>query len=224
MMPSAVVLAAGAGSRFGGGENKVWTTLAGRPVLARALEAFAQCREVEEIVLVARKGEEARAASVACGLPQSVHVVVGGERRQDSALAGVAAARGEYVLVHDGARPLVTPDLVRRVLAAAQAHGAAVPAVPVSDTVRYARDGFLAPTVVERAGLVAVQTPQGFRRELLLAAYAAAEGRVHELPDDAAAVLLLGYPVAVVPGDPRNVKLTRPEDLDLAARLLAGLD
>lgn len=219
---SAVILAAGAGTRFGGGENKVWALLAGRPVLAHVLGAFARSEVVDEIALVVRAGEEPRAAALVPEVGRPVRVVTGGERRQDSARAGIAVTRGEYVLVHDGARPLVTPDLIHRVLGAAQEHGAAVPVVSVPDTVRYARDGSLQPDAVEREGLVLIQTPQGFRRELLLAAYAAAERRGADLPDDAAAVFLLGHPVAAVPGHPANLKVTRPEDLVLAARLLAG--
>ncbi|MBC7220467.1 2-C-methyl-D-erythritol 4-phosphate cytidylyltransferase [Candidatus Bipolaricaulota bacterium] len=216
---SGVVLAAGRGTRFGGEEGKVWAPLARRPLLAHALGAFVCARAVDEIVVVVRSGDEARAAAVARGLSLPTRVVVGGERRLDSARAGVTVASGELVLVHDGARPLANPDLVRRVLTAARRHGAAVPVVPVSDTVRYAKEGFLAETL-DRSGLVLIQTPQGFQRELLLAGYAEAERRGLDLPDDAAAVLLLGRAVAAVPGDPANLKVTRPEDLILAERLL----
>ncbi|HEU68644.1 MAG TPA: 2-C-methyl-D-erythritol 4-phosphate cytidylyltransferase [Candidatus Acetothermia bacterium] len=218
---SGVVLAAGRGTRFGGEGSKVWAPLAGRPLLAYALGAFARADVVDEIVVVARPGDEARAAAVARGIPLPTRVVAGGERRVDSARAGVAAARGELVLVHDGARPLASPDLIRRVLAAAQRHRAAVPTIPVSDTVRYAREGFLVETL-DRSGLVLIQAPQGFRRELLVAGYAEAERRGLDLTDDAGAVLLLGHPVAAVPGDPANLKVTWPEDLALAKRLVAA--
>lgn len=216
---SGVVLAAGRGTRFGGEESKVWAPLAGKPVLAHPLEAFARANAVDEIVVVVRPRDEARAASVVRGLPLPTRVVPGGERRLDSARAGVAAARGEVVLIHDGARPLASLDLIQRVLAATLRHGAAVPVVPVADTVRYAREGFLAETL-DRAELVLIQTPQGFRRELLVAGYAEADRRGLDLPDDAAAVLLLGRPVAAVPGDPKNLKVTRREDLAVAERFL----
>lgn len=219
---SAVILAAGRGARFGGEGNKAWAALAGRPLLGHSLAAFARWGEAGEIVLVVRAGEEPRATALARDLGRTVHVVTGGERRCDSARAGLAAATGEYVLVHDGARPLVSPDLIRRVSEAARRHGAAVPVLPMADTVRYARAGFLRRDAVDREGLVQIQTPQGFRRDLLLRAYAEAEREGVDLPDDAAAMLLLGHPVAVVAGDPANLKVTRPEDLDLAARLLAG--
>lgn len=221
MTTSAVVLAAGRGTRFGGEESKVWAPLAGKPVLAHALEAFARADTVDEIVVVVRPGDEARAASAVRGLPLPTRVVAGGDRRLDSARAGVGAARGEVVLIHDGARPLVSSDLIRRVLSAARHHGAAAPVVPVADTVRYSREGMLADTV-DRSDLVLIQTPQGFRRDLLVAGYAEAERRGLDLPDDAAAVLLLSRPVAVVAGDPVNLKVTRREDLALAERLLAS--
>lgn len=222
MEASGIVLAAGGGTRFGG--EKVWATLGGRPVLFHALAALAQTPGVEEIVVVVRPGEEGRAMELRRELPLPLLVVPGGARRTDSARAGLGAASGELVLVHDGARPLVTPELALRVLEAARRHGAAVPVVPIPDTVRHMEGEVLRPTAVERAGLVAVQTPQGFRRELLLAGYAEAARRGLDLPDDAAAVLLLGHPVAGVPGDPANLKVTWPEDLLLAERLLRSRD
>ncbi|MBC7222400.1 2-C-methyl-D-erythritol 4-phosphate cytidylyltransferase, partial [Candidatus Bipolaricaulota bacterium] len=111
---------------------------------------------------------------------------------------------------------LVSPDLIRRVLSAAEEHGAAVPVLPVVDTLRYLENGFLRPEVLPRAGLVAMQTPQGFRRELLLPALQACDA---DLPDDAAALLSQGIPVAAVLGDPKNIKITYPEDLALAELL-----
>lgn len=220
MEASGIVLAAGAGTRFGG--EKVWATLGGRPVLFHALAALGQTPGVGELVLVLRPGEEGRAAKLERELPLPLQVVRGGARRMDSARAGLGAAAGAVVLVHDGARPLVTPELVLRVLEAARRHGAAVPVVPIPDTARYMEGEFLRPTAVERAGLVAVQTPQGFRRELLLAGYAEAARRGVDLPDDAAAVLLLGHPVAAVPGDPWNLKVTWPADLRVAELALAA--
>ncbi|HAZ30906.1 TPA: 2-C-methyl-D-erythritol 4-phosphate cytidylyltransferase [Candidatus Acetothermia bacterium] len=216
---SGVILAAGTGTRFGGAESKVWALLGERSLLTHAIEAFVRSGEVDELVVVVRVGEEPRLAALPpVGLPP--HVIAGGERRQDSARAGLAVATREYILVHDGARPLVSPDLIGRVLAAARRYGAAVPVLPVVDTLRYARAGLLRRDTVDREGLVQIQTPQGFRRDLLLNAYANAERQGLELPDDAAAVLALGHPVAAVPGDPRNLKITRPEDLTLAARFL----
>ncbi len=215
---SGVILAAGRGTRFGGHESKVWALLAGKPLLQHALDAFVRSEAVEELVVVVPAGDKERAAALEHGL-LPMRVVVGGKRRFDSAQAGLVAARGEYALFHDGARPLVSSDLIRRVSEAAQVYGAAVATVPVSDTVRYLRGGGVTGEV-DRSGLVLIQTPQGFRRSLLADGYARASERGLDLLDDAAAVLLLGHPVAAVPGEPTNVKVTRPEDLDLVQRVL----
>ncbi|MEN3009667.1 MAG: IspD/TarI family cytidylyltransferase, partial [Candidatus Bipolaricaulaceae bacterium] len=186
--------------------------------LVRAARAFQEAGAVEELVVVVRPGQEARAAALLRGLALPVRVVAGGARRRDSSLAGVEAAQGEFVLIHDAARPLVSPELIRRVLAAAERHGAAAPVLPVVDTLRYVEDTFLKPEIVPRAGLVAMQTPQGFRRELLLQALRECD---QDLPDDAAALLSRGIPVVVIPGDPRNLKLTHPEDLRFISELIS---
>ncbi|MGC9530585.1 MAG: 2-C-methyl-D-erythritol 4-phosphate cytidylyltransferase [Candidatus Bipolaricaulaceae bacterium] len=222
---TAVVLGAGRGTRFGGREegNKVFALLGGAPVLLRALAAFARVPQVVEVVVVGQRGHAARLRELTAGLSLPVRVVTGGPRRQDSAWAGVAAASQELVLVHDAARPLVSPALIRRVLAAAGEHGAAVPILLVPDTVRYVDGrGFLRAGEVDRDGLVQVQTPQGFRRRLLLAGYEEAQQRGLSLPDDAAAVLALGQPVAAVRGEPWNLKITRREDLAWARRFMAA--
>lgn len=218
---SGVILAAGRGTRFGGAGNKVWEPLAGRPVLGHAIEAFSSSGVVDEIVVVIRAEDEPRLASL-CIRDLPLRVVRGGKLRADSARAGLTAARGTHVLIHDGARALVTPDLIAQTLEATKLHGAAVPVVAVSDTVRYAREGWLHREAIARADLVQIQTPQGFTRDLLLRAYAEAERQGLALNDDAAAVLALGHPVATVPGDPANLKITRREDLRLAERILAG--
>ncbi|MCD5407842.1 2-C-methyl-D-erythritol 4-phosphate cytidylyltransferase [Candidatus Bipolaricaulota bacterium] len=217
---SGVILAAGRGERFGGG--KAFATLRGRPLLVWCADAFVVSGAVGELVVVARPGEEELVAEVLAGVPLPLRLVSGGERRQDSARAGVEAAGGKYVLIHDAARPLVTPNLIRRVLEAAKEHGAAVPALPVVDTVRYLDErGFLRPQAVPRRGLVRIQTPQGFRRDHLLSALEEPERKGLSLTDDAAALLAVGAPVATVPGDPKNLKITHPNDLPLAEALFS---
>jgi len=220
---SGVILAAGRSERFRGRVNKVFVLLRGRPLLRWCVDAFVASGAVEELVVVARPGEEGQISALLSEVPLPVQVVLGGERRQDSARAGVEAARGEYVLVHDAARPLVSPELIRRVLKATEEFEAAVPVLSVVDTVRYVDErGFLRPEDVRRAGLVRIQTPQGFRRELLLSALEHAERQGLPLTDDASAVLALGRRVAAVPGSPENLKITHPEDLKLAESLLPG--
>jgi len=172
---------------------------------------------VQELIVVAQPTMEPQVVALLEALDFPVRVVPGGKRRRDSALAGVEEAKSEYVLIHDAARPLVPPELIRRVLLAAEEHGAAVPVIPVVDTLRYVENGFLSGKSVSRASLFAMQTPQAFRRDLLLSALREAD---EELPDDAEALLRRGIPVAAVPGDPENLKITYPEDLLLLARLL----
>jgi len=213
---SGIILAAGRSERFG--EDKIFAELQGLPVLLHSVRAFLVAEVVEEIVVVARPGTEFRVAMLLQDLDFPIRVVTGGQRRRDSSLAGVEAACGEFVLIHDAARPLVSPELIKRVLASAETHGAAVPVLPMVDTLRYVENGFLKPEVLPRAGLVAMQTPQGFRRDLLLPALKECD---EDLPDDAAALLSRGIPVAVVPGDRRNLKLTYPEDLALAQLFLS---
>ncbi|MFO8034451.1 MAG: 2-C-methyl-D-erythritol 4-phosphate cytidylyltransferase [Candidatus Bipolaricaulota bacterium] len=215
MEVSGVVLAAGRAERFGGAANKVWSEVAGRPLLHHALGALWSSGLLDELVVVLRPEESAHVDKLSDELELPLRCAVGGARRQDSARSGVEAAAGVYVLVHDGARPVVEPRMVEAVLEAARRHGAAVPTVPVVDTMRYLdQEGFLRAEGPARGGLVHIQTPQGFRREVLLEAYKAAAGHASSLSDDAAAVLLNGHPVATVPGDPLNLKVTQWTDLE----------
>lgn len=215
MRASGIILAAGRGERFGG--PKVFAKLGDVPVLLYSVRAFLDSQVIQELIVVVQPGAEARVSALVADLDFPVRVIPGGMRRRDSSLAGVEAAQGEFVLIHDAARPLVGAELIRRVLRAAEEHGSAVPVLPVVDTLRYMENGFLKPEVLPRSGLVAMQTPQGFRRDLLLPALRAC---VEDLPDDAAALLRQGIPVAAVPGDPKNIKITYPEDLALAESLL----
>ncbi len=218
-----VIVAAGSSTRMGG-IDKVFAPLGGLPLLAHALGAAERCDSVGPIALVAAAERLAEAKRRLAGrrFGKLVAIVAGGARRQDSVLAGLEALAGagvEFVAVHDAARPLVTAALFTQGFAAARETGAAVAAVPVVDTLkRVAPDRTILGTV-PRDALWAVQTPQVFRYELLLAAHRAAQG---EVTDDAMLVEALGHPVRVFPGSPRNLKVTTPDDLTLAAALLAA--
>jgi len=215
---SAVILAAGRSLRFQSPTNKVYTNLAGRPLLAYSLNSFAKSNIVDEIVLVVSKGEEIASRSLSTDWSLPVRIVCGGERRQDSSLAGVKAAQGTIVLIHDAARPFVMPALIKRVVEGTRKYGATVPILLEVDTLRYCdSDNFLCETMVDRANLVHIQTPQGFDRKLILHALQDANQCGINLSDDAAALLRLGKPVFTVPGNRINMKITTPEDLDLAA-------
>ncbi len=227
---AAVVVAAGRGERFGAAD-KVFLPLAGRPMLAHVLDAVHAAELVAAVVLVVgvhtRERAERLLAEGAWRLP--VTVVTGGERRQDSVAAGVAAvpADTEVVVVHDGARPLVAGGLFDRAAAAAVEVGAAIAAVPVTDTLkRAAGDGpsgaEMVGATVPREGLWAAQTPQAFRRDRLAAALADPAAAATTFTDEAALFEHLGWPVALVQGHRGNIKVTHPEDLALAEALLAG--
>ena len=215
----AIVLAAGRSERMGGAD-KLLATLGGRPLIAHAIEAFTAHTGIDALVVVASEANEAAIRALIGKLGPKARAVRGGERRRDSVRAGLDALPDcDYVVVHDGARPLVTKALIDAALAGARETGAALCAVPVSDTVKRTDDAGLVRSTVSRAGLWLAQTPQAFRTELLLRAHEATE---IDATDDAALVELLGEPVRVVMGSPRNLKVTTPADLRLAEALLAA--
>ena len=207
-----------------GGIDKLGWTIDGRPLLAHTLEGLAAAPEVEAIVVVT-SSDRREALAAAPWMPSKVRaVVVGGERRQDSVRAGIEAmeglvpdAAGERVLlVHDGARPVVRPELVAAVAAAAQRHGAAIPVVPVVETVKRI-EGDRVTGTVDRSTLGAAQTPQGIRRSVWRVADASAVAAGGTWTDEAALLEACRIDVHVVPGDPSNLKVTTPADLARAA-------
>jgi 2-C-methyl-D-erythritol 4-phosphate cytidylyltransferase len=221
MRVTAVLLAAGRGRRMGRGESKAFLPLAGVPLLALTVRAFARCASVDEIVIVAASSERDRVSALLPPVSQPLRIVDGGVERRDSARAGVAASSGDIVLLHDGARPFPSAELIARVTDAAAEHGACVPVLPAVDTLRYVEeDGSLARETLDRSTVARMQTPQAFRRELIGRALDACPP---DVPDDAAAVLALGERVVTVPGEPTNLKVTKPEDLALAEAIAAGL-
>ena len=187
---------------MGGRVPKAFLLLGGRPLYLHSLETFLALREVREVVVVVPKGMK---------LPGTVQ---GGRRRQDSVLKGLRATdpSSDLVLVHDAARPFVTPGLIRRVIRAAARAGAAVPGMPVGDTIKLVGRGSRVRRTLDRSELCAVQTPQGFRRAALVSAYAAGHGR-RDATDDAQVVERAGGIVAVVNGIPENFKITSRSDL-----------
>lgn len=229
VVADAVVVAAGQSRRMNG-EDKLRAPLAGRPVLAWALDALAAAPEVERIVVVVdpKRAAEPRPAWYPAKV---VATVAGGTERQHSVAAGVralatmsgaggAADRERIILVHDGARPLVTTALISAVAAAAAAHGAALPVLEIAETVKRLDGGVVASTV-DRAGLAVAQTPQGFRSELLQRAYATFPPEASPTFSDEAGLLeACAIPVHAVPGEPANFKITLPADLVRAEGLL----
>jgi len=219
MKVDAVIVAAGASTRFGE-HDKLLADLCGRPLLAWSLAAYEAAECVERVVLVVAPARLAEMEAVARTWAPSklTAVVAGGERRRDSVEAGLRASRSPYVAIHDGARPLVTSDLIARVAAAAEGKPGAIAAVPVTDTIKVVRHGQVAGHP-ERATLWAAQTPQVVLRQAWLDAAAAGDG---DETDDAAMLARLGLDLAVADGDPENLKITRPADLAIARQILVA--
>ena len=224
----AIIVAAGGSTRMGG-TDKLLARIDGRPLLAHTIAAIAAADEVASIVVVTT--DERRRALVAGDWidVDRTTFVDGGSRRQDSVRAGFVAleraapnpAGDRVVLVHDGARPCVRTSLIAEVVAATERDGAAVPVVPVAETLKRVADGRIAETV-DRADLVAAQTPQGFRRALLRQVLASPVADHGTWTDEAALLEACNIAVHVVPGDPANLKVTVPDDLSRAAELLTG--
>ncbi|MBM3296770.1 MAG: 2-C-methyl-D-erythritol 4-phosphate cytidylyltransferase [Candidatus Aminicenantes bacterium] len=213
----AVIVAAGRGERFGG--PKQLAPLRGRSLFRWSLDVFLAHEEVEGVVLVAPP--EALGLVPAAGGKLRA-VVAGGARRQDSVANGFRAvpeSASGVVLIHDGARPLLAPELISRVAAAARESGAAVPGVGLEDTVKEVAGRRVVRTA-DRGALVRVQTPQGFLYPVLKEALEAAARDRFYGTDEAVLVERTGRPVTVVPGDPRNIKVTTPLDLRIMEALL----
>ncbi|WPB87720.1 bifunctional 2-C-methyl-D-erythritol 4-phosphate cytidylyltransferase/2-C-methyl-D-erythritol 2,4-cyclodiphosphate synthase [Sediminicoccus rosea] len=211
MMIAALLLAAGRGERFGAPEPKQYALLLGRPVLRVAAEALLAGGHVQALQPVCAAGEEVRITAMLEGLPH-LPPVTGGATRQASVKAGLAALAAlnpSAVLVHDAARPVIPAGTIPALLAALEHRAGAIPAQPVSDTLKRGEAGVIGETV-PRAGLFRAQTPQAFRFETLRAAHEAASA---EATDDAQLLEWIGESVALVPGHESNVKITFPEDL-----------
>jgi 2-C-methyl-D-erythritol 4-phosphate cytidylyltransferase len=213
---------------MGTAERKVFLELAGRPLLFHTLDRFLPFRGriVQTIVLFHPDDLASAERDLGATLRTAYHVtdlVAGGERRQDSVRAGLARVGDQAALVaiHDGVRPFVPSAAVAAAFDAAEQVGAAIVATPMKPTVKRVADRRIVATV-DRRDLWGAQTPQVFRRELILDAYAAAEREGLDVTDDASLVEHLGHPVAIVPGSDLNLKITTPEDLDLARAILAA--
>ena len=220
---TALVPAAGYSSRMGGG-NKLFADLCGAPVLARTLSCLQLAKRVDEIIVAARE-EDLEAVSRLCreyAIDKCTKVIRGGETRAHSVLlASAEAARDASLLaVHDGARPLATPDLIDRVIDAAARSGAAAPALRLKDTVKRVREGGEVDRTLNRSELRAVQTPQVFDADLLKAALHTAVEQNAPITDDCSAVERLGKTVYLLDGEEENLKITTPLDMIFAEAVL----
>ena len=216
----AVIVAAGNASRMGG-IDKMFADLNGKPVLEHTILAFAKSDVIREIVVVTRLDLVEQVKELCRNIGKVRTVVAGGETRQASVSNGLAALgeEVELVAVQDGARPLVSWEVIDRTVRAAHSYGAAAPAVPVKDTIKVMQSG-LAVSTPDRSKLRAVQTPQVFDKDLLAGALLKAEKDKASVTDDCSAVERLGIKVKLVEGDERNLKITTPIDLHVARLLL----
>jgi len=224
---AAVIVAAGSSRRMEG-RDKLWILLGGRITLARTIDVFEASPIIDDIVLVLN-AERIEDATILCqqeGWRKITGIVAGGIRRQDSVRIGLdtlanATPTSQWVMIHDGARPLVTPDILEAGLKAAQECRAAIAAVPVQDTIKQVQQGWIHSTL-DRSLLWAIQTPQVFSFTLIHHAYHTTliQG---EFTDDAALLERLGQRVFIFPGSYRNIKITTQEDLLIAEALIKGL-
>lgn len=221
-MLSAIIVAGGTSRRMG--FDKTFALLGERPVIVHTLAAFEAATCVAEIIVVGREDrlEELRGLAAQFRLTKVGSVIAGGVQRQDSVNAGLLAAdaAAQFIAVHDAARPLVTPAQIAEVFAAARTHGAASLAAPVSDTLKRADADRIVRGSLERAGVWAMQTPQIFRRDLLLEAYRGIAEESLAITDDVSALQHLGHDVILVAADETNLKITFPADLALAEFVL----
>lgn len=219
---AAIVVAAGAGERAGDGLPKPYRPLAGRPLLARAIDVFGEQTQVSHLLAVINADHRDLYAGLGIDHPALMPPAIGGPTRQQSVLAGLealASAAPAIVLIHDAARPFASAALVTRVAGAA-ADGAAVPVLPVTDTVKRSANGETVEATLDRHELFTAQTPQGFRYPDILAAHRGAAEAGHAFTDDAAVAEWAGMTVRLVAGDKANAKLTFPEDFAEAERRL----
>jgi 2-C-methyl-D-erythritol 4-phosphate cytidylyltransferase len=215
----AIIAAAGESRRMNG-TDKVLALLGGKPLLVWSIEAFQQSPEVDRIIIVNSQKNlgPVRCLALEQKWPKVMDVCIGGKRRQDSVAAGLALIQDcDWVIIHDGARPFVTRELIKQGLEAARETGAAIAAVPVTDTIKLAGSDQIVVETPPRSHLWAAQTPQIFRFSILKEAYRQTSG---EVTDDASLVEQLGYKVKLYMGSYNNIKITTPSDLQTAARLL----
>tara|TARA_B100000686_G_scaffold211029_1_gene217853 strand:+ start:291 stop:983 length:693 start_codon:yes stop_codon:yes gene_type:complete len=218
MSVSAVIPAGGSGTRMGGTVPKQFQLLNGKPILFYTLKTLQDCGVISEIVLVVPEKEYGIACAEWIGKPKIVKKIVkGGKKRQDSVFNGLqeVSQDTEIVLIHDGVRPFLSKKMISGSIDAARKYGAAITAIPLSDTIKRVGSTGLVSKTINREGLWRVQTPQAFSLSLLREAFAKAKSEKFYGTDEGALIEHLGKPVKIVEGSEQNIKITRPEDLDL---------
>jgi 2-C-methyl-D-erythritol 4-phosphate cytidylyltransferase len=219
-----IIVAAGKSLRMRANVDKAFLSLGPKPVLAYSLQAFEECIDIDEVILVVRKERVSEAGSLArmFGCMKVAQVVAGGPKRQVSVMNGLACvgSNAKLVTVHDGARPCVTPQLISETIRVAKRYGSGVAASRITDTVKYVERGFKVTRTLDRNKLWAVQTPQSFKLDLLTRAYAEVEKRGDTVTDEASAVEMISEDVRLVEALEPNLKITTANDLQVAVALL----
>lgn len=220
---AAIIVAAGKGTRMNTRESKQYIEIDQKPILVHTMEAFHHTKAIDEMIVVvgAQDVDKVRFWTEQYELHKVKNVISGGRERQQSVYFGLQALQGraQWVLIHDGVRPFVSPSLIERCWQSAQEYGSAVLAVPVKDTIKVANEKQMIEHTPDRNSLWAVQTPQAFRAEDILEAHRLAAEDGYMGTDDASLMERLGKPVKLVMGDYRNIKITTPEDLSIAAHI-----
>jgi 2-C-methyl-D-erythritol 4-phosphate cytidylyltransferase len=208
------------------GFDKLFASLGGKPVVAHSIAAFERTPEISEIIIVTRPEQIPRLKELIAseGWKKVTHLIEGGPERHLSVWSGLQAvnAKASFVAIHDGARPLTTPAVIRKCLELAREKGAACVAAPIPDTVKRASEAGLVVDSVDRAGLWAMQTPQIFSTSIILQAYAAIINAGEMVTDEVSAVQRMGVNIALLRNDEWNLKVTIPRDLELAEHVLAS--
>jgi 2-C-methyl-D-erythritol 4-phosphate cytidylyltransferase len=222
----AVIVAGGTGKRFGDATPKQFLELSGKPVIVRSIEAFANNENVSSIIVAVHSEwyNHAKKLIEDFKLSKVKDIVVGGITRQDSVAAAIrteTAKNADFILVHDAVRPLVTNDLINRIIEETEEYGAVVPGVMINDTLKEQNFKGMAIKTLEREKVRAIQTPQGFWSDTLISAFESAKNSNFQGTDDASVVEFFGYKIRIVDGEVNNIKITDPKDIKLAEFILS---
>jgi len=224
IMNYGIIVAAGKSERMGPDVDKAFISLGIKPIIAYSVLAYEKCPDIDGIILVVRKDriEAARGMAQLFSCSKVKKIIAGGSKRQASVMNGLSELHEDVkiVSIHDGARPCITPELISETIKSAKKYGTGVAAVKITDTVKLVNKGMIISKTIDRSKLWAVQTPQTFKRELLLKAFEVVRKKGLIVTDEASAVEIICQDVRLVPAMLSNVKITTPEDLTLAAALL----
>jgi len=223
-MVDVVITSAGKGRRMGDVE-KQFLPLNGIPLFIYSLRTFASIDEIEKIILVLPEGKQVYGKHLVSEfeMHREIIVVPGGNERQDSVYAGLKEVKSDIVLIHDGVRPFVSSYLIQKIIREVERYGAVIPAIPISDTIKRVEKNQIIATL-NRDEIFAVQTPQGFEREIIQEAYEVAYRDKFYATDDSMLVERLGIGVRIIDGEPLNIKITRKEDFYLAEEIAKKLE